>query len=151
AQAQPLRVRRRVAGLARAVDGDGLLHLLAVGFEQPLDLLRDLEEQLLGAQLLVLLLLFGELAHGLAHLALGVLLGALRVLEVAFLERVLRLPCARSRLVEARGRLGRVALLVAARELEELVPDTLLLLRELLRLLAILGALRIRALARALG
>src|SRR5260221_613170 len=151
AQAQSLGVRRGIPGFARAVDLGRLLHPFAVRFEHALHLLGDLEQELLGAQLLVLLFFVRELTQGLAHLALGVFLGALRALKVRLVEGFLGLARARSGLREARAGLRRVALLVPPREIEELAADLLLLFCQLLRFLAGLRAGWIPRLARPLG
>src|SRR5262249_4584877 len=133
-QAQLLRAARLGRAGALLVDGAQLVHLRAMALQQRRGLVGDAEELLLGTQALVLLFLFIEVALRLAQLALDLALLLLGLRGIALLQGLLRLLCLGAGLREI-GLAARVlALLDAAREVEDRVAHFGLLGRELSRL-----------------
>ena len=96
------------------------------------DLLGDPEELLLLAQALVLLLLLLELLASAPQLLLGLALAVFGLGEIALAQLAGRFLGGLLRAVEARERARVVALLDAPREVQQVLADALLFLRELL-------------------
>src|SRR5262249_3254260 len=128
-----------------------LAHLRAVALEQCRGLVGDAEELLLGAQALVLLFFLGEVALRLAQLALDLALLLLGLRGVALLQGLLCLLRLRAGLRQI-GLAARVlALLDAAREVEDRLAHLGLFGGELLGLRAILRIGELDPVARRAG
>ena len=114
--------------------------------EELSDLLCDLEQELLFAQLLVGLLLLSELLSGLPQVALGLLLLTLGLTEVALLEGLL---CRRRALLRAlqRARVPRrVVLLELVHERVHALAELFLSLSDLFCARLVFGRLGLNAL-----